>query len=361
MKNILKIISFLLITISLISVSFAYNLTDKDYRLIDKIDNKLIKIIDSKPKITAEKVINLIDKIIEKKSKNERLVAILEIISEDISEHYNFEIDNEEIEESFDENINNNEEENISEEGAISTLTYNIDGDDFTLIEDLSLKGSILKDENKRDIILKHFMNMIPASYRTEVTRFKIFDDPKDDWVAFARENDESLTDWTITFNIDGVFNKDGTMYDQERLNISLVHEFAHVLTLNNTQLTPIDLKKWAPDCWLQLYTGEGCAKENSIIDSFYKKFWEEEDYEIVGAKENWDEELYESKPDSFIRYYAATSPSEDIAESFAYFAVKPKPSNAKLIKNQKILFFYQYPKLVKLRNKIQEELIPIK
>jgi hypothetical protein len=49
---------------------------------------------------------------------------------------------------------------------------------------------------------------------------------------------------------------------------------------------------------------------------------------------------------------YATTHPTEDIAESFAYFVFSPEPTGDS-IKDQKIAFFYEYPELVKLRQSI--------
>jgi hypothetical protein len=42
----------------------------------------------------------------------------------------------------------------------------------------------------------------------------------------------------------------------------------------------------------------------------------------------------------------------EDIAESWAFFVLSPKPE-LKSIADEKILFFYEYPELVELRTQI--------
>ena len=57
---------------------------------------------------------------------------------------------------------------------------------------------------------------------------------------------------------------------------------------------------------------------------------------------------------------YAATNPSEDFAESFMVFVLKEKPakSTADFIhKDQKILFFYDFPELVEIRDFIRNNL----
>lgn len=54
---------------------------------------------------------------------------------------------------------------------------------------------------------------------------------------------------------------------------------------------------------------------------------------------------------------YAATNPFEDIAESFTDFILLKKPADASRVESQKILFFYDYPELVELRDRIRTEI----
>jgi hypothetical protein len=61
---------------------------------------------------------------------------------------------------------------------------------------------------------------------------------------------------------------------------------------------------------------------------------------------------FYEKYQDQFVSDYAAANPGEDIAESWTYFILAPKPHGS-TIAEQKILFFYEYPELVDLRQQI--------
>ena len=65
---------------------------------------------------------------------------------------------------------------------------------------------------------------------------------------------------------------------------------------------------------------------------------------------------LYEKYKDQFVTDYAPTSPEEDIAESWSYFVLKPKPGSS-TIANRKVLFFYEFPELVALRQQIAHNL----
>ncbi len=61
---------------------------------------------------------------------------------------------------------------------------------------------------------------------------------------------------------------------------------------------------------------------------------------------------FYQKYSDQFVDDYATTDPSEDMAETFAYFVYSPKPAGD-TIRDQKILFFYDYPELIQARDQI--------
>ena len=63
-------------------------------------------------------------------------------------------------------------------------------------------------------------------------------------------------------------------------------------------------------------------------------------------------DDFYYNYEDRFLTDYAATNPEEDIAEAFTFFILSPRPSGD-IVAEQKILFFYDYPELVKLRDGI--------
>jgi hypothetical protein len=69
--------------------------------------------------------------------------------------------------------------------------------------------------------------------------------------------------------------------------------------------------------------------------------------------------DFYSIHADQFLTSYAATSPEEDVAESWAFFILAPRPEPTS-IANQKILFFYDYPELVTLRQELRNRLCTI-
>jgi hypothetical protein len=69
------------------------------------------------------------------------------------------------------------------------------------------------------------------------------------------------------------------------------------------------------------------------------------------------EEDLYARTPKHFVTEYAASSPEEDIAESFAVFILNKKSDAPSTVAEQKTAYFYQFPELVTLRDGIRKGL----
>jgi hypothetical protein len=177
--------------------------------------------------------------------------------------------------------------------------------------------------------------------------------------------------------------------YQSNRADLvhTLVHEYGHVITLSGNQVAV------AGSC-PRLQLSEGCATQSSYIQGFYDKFWkkygnvsiqstvyafhqqgpadEESQYpddQYYGQQEppamdpspaprtpqSAEETPGPSRgdPNEFVTEYAATNIGEDMAETFAYFVLRPKPSSS-AIKDQKIQYYYQFSELVSLRDRMR-------
>jgi len=77
----------------------------------------------------------------------------------------------------------------------------------------------------------------------------------------------------------------------------------------------------------------------------------------VDGESEDQVYEFYQDYTDEFLTEYAATDPTEDIAESFAHFVLFDMPDQAETIAEEKIVFFYDFPKLVSLRNTLRHNI----
>lgn len=160
---------------------------------------------------------------------------------------------------------------------------------------------------------------------------------------------------------------------DRTRLRESvytLIHEFGHLLTLNNTQIRPTNKSQQVEGA--PYLTVEGEAFKYSYLNKFVSMFWKGkllDKWDYIKERHCFIEDselcieklfgLYTENYSDFVTDYAAESPEEDIVESWTYFVLKDKVKKPRTIAQKKINFFYQYPELVAyralIRNNIQE------
>ncbi len=131
----------------------------------------------------------------------------------------------------------------------------------------------------------------------------------------------------------------------------TLIHEFAHILTLNSFEVNHHKIKrKYCIKMYLSI---KGCADKDAYINVFVSRFWTANDL----THKTTDKKYYEGHKDDFLTKYAVKNPEEDIAESFTEFVLNAKPTDVTKKKNQKILFFYEYPEFVQMRIQIRSNI----
>ena len=107
-------------------------------------------------------------------------------------------------------------------------------------------------------------------------------------------------------------------------------------------------------------FPGEGCSLSTSYVNVFYDRFWRDlhDEWSAIDRTQDDDRRdaklnaFYREHRDRFVDSYAATSPVEDIAETWAFFILDSQPAGTSEI-DQKLGFFYSYPELVTLRSHI--------
>ena len=174
------------------------------------------------------------------------------------------------------------------------------------------------------------------------MTQYRVGDAPDSDTLAYVYQEDDPQY-WVLAANL-------ATSDDPTQLVATLVHEYAHILTLGVEELDPE-----ATSCdTLQL--DEGCA-DGSIIAAFEEAFWS--GYDDAPDPGNVDGDLayefYLAHEDDFVSDYAATNVVEDIAESFMTWVIEDDPSGASVVAD-KLAFFERYPQLVAERDRIRGE-----
>jgi hypothetical protein len=262
---------------------------------------------------------------------------------------------------------NPNRAKNLELNQEKTLVTYDINGENIfnPQISKAAPKFKPLQDDLKtHQAIWRLFADIIPPEERGEVAQFVIFTDGQEEVLASVYQTDYDPALWALEVDIADAGNTKELIY-------TLIHEFAHLLTLNAKQVPPsVDvfnhpdndaIYNKAVNACPNYFPGEGCSQPNSYINLFVAKFWGDiyDEWSNINAIKNDDkfyaalDKFYETYANQFVSDYAPTSPEEDIAESFMYFALEKKPETIKQIANQKILFFYNFPELVHLRQRI--------
>ena len=182
--------------------------------------------------------------------------------------------------------------------------------------------------------------NILPEEGLRNFKRITFSTDGPDEILAYVVAIDEEGSDWLLS--IDPIDQRNS---DKELFLETILHEYYHYVTLNSSQVKYTDIQT------TKTYNEEGMvSKKESYINDFYNRFWKH----ILNEKQSIpdSEYFFYRHFDDFVTEYATTNPSEDICESFAYFVLYEKPTG-NTIAEQKVLFFYDYPEMVSLRDEL--------
>ena len=175
---------------------------------------------------------------------------------------------------------------------------------------------------------------------------FEVFEDGANDSAASVWQSDQDPAKWHM--NVNAAFAD-----DKKDLIHTMVHEFGHIVTLNTAQV------ERASGACPRFEIPEGCTKADSYLAAFEVLFWQKYGaHTPANYGESQDEvmQFYQGKEGAFVTEYAATNPVEDLAETWAHFVLRAKPSDVSE-KSQKIRFLYNYPALVAERDRIRANL----
>lgn len=219
------------------------------------------------------------------------------------------------------------------------------------------------EDEAAHQEIWAYFAGLVPPEERPNLVEFSIVTDGRDNLLAAVAQTYDDPERWALEVDI---LDAD----DKLNLTYTLIHEYAHLLTLGPSQVSPSlaifenpddeDIYLREASACPQYFPGEGCAYPESYLNAFFDRFWtgihaEWQDINLIEDDEAYYQALdgfYSMYRDQFVTAYAATNPEEDIAETFTFFILSPRPAGHTLAE-QKILFFYEYPELVDLRARL--------
>ncbi|MEO1290210.1 MAG: hypothetical protein AAFV93_20865 [Chloroflexota bacterium] len=204
---------------------------------------------------------------------------------------------------------------------------------------------------------------LLPTDYvERYIVEYSVFD--SEDTFAYVGELEEDRWEFGISVN------------DDPERALTIIHEFGHIVSLNNTQydtystiisdnedpLTDdeyFDRLEEDIEACPTIAFEDGCAIAGSYIELFTEEFWTEEAVEQIVYMELDDPAavFFDENPDAFVTEYAATNPIEDFAESFSYFIGLDEddfPFDDAYEMDAKILWFEQFPELVDMRESIR-------
>ena len=239
-------------------------------------------------------------------------------------------------------------------EGEITL--YKVTNGSITKVTDYKVTGSDLeyqKDINKHQQIWSLVRKIVPLNQLEKMSEFMIYNGDVSGSAGYVFEKNADLSKWqmgiAINYAYEGGFNKDG------ELAYTIIHEFGHILTLNDVQLNASISQV---NC-TNYYPGEGCAKDNSYINELYQKYWNDiiDEHTKIQDNQSEQEKFYNKYSNRFVTNYASTNPGEDIAEVFATFVTKKDKPSGTNIAEKKILLMYNRSVLVDFRNHIRKNL----
>ena len=235
------------------------------------------------------------------------------------------------------------------------------------------VKNGILMESNedKTSLALYNwnvFYNIFPKKITQKyIKRLVLFSDGLDEKTGALGALNTKNTEWQLVLDVVDVDFRSGNRERIRQSLYTLVHEFGHLLTLNNTQIEPTFKEEQDTDD--PYLTIEGQALENSYINLFVKRFWSgtllsewdhiQKEYCFIEQKSCLEKlyGLYQENYTDFLTDYAAESPEEDIVESWTAFVLHDKIDKPETVAEQKINFFYQFPELIKYRRTIRKNI----
>ncbi|MBN2388191.1 MAG: hypothetical protein JXB85_14330 [Anaerolineales bacterium] len=243
------------------------------------------------------------------------------------------------------------------DEDVFQLVLYQIDDEQLVVPYLYSVPYDLEIYQDNSDLH-QHLWNMfvlfVPPNERQLYTRFLIFTDGPQGALAAAEQTFPNPETWTLKVDIFDVLDED------EVWAVSLTHELGHLVTLNTSQMILLDPGDDCPG----FGTFGRCSLPDSYLNQFYDQFWTEifaewSDIDALQDSEEYYARLlafYDEHDDEFVTPYASTSPYEDLAESFTHFIFMPSPDQ-RTVSDQKILFFYEYPEMVELREYMREQI----
>ncbi len=221
------------------------------------------------------------------------------------------------------------------------------DDDDFGTAEVFAVREGVLDPDpgERAAAVWDLFVRVVtPAFAASSMSQYRVGDDADSDTLAYVHRADDPEF-WVLAANL-------AFADDQDLLLSTLIHEYGHILSLGVADADPD-----AAAC-NTLELSEGCLAPGSLLLAFDERFWlpygpeaptpDDDDADAAAA-------FYAAHEEDFVSDYAATNVVEDFAESFMTFVLEDRPESSSAVA-EKILFFWDVPEYVDIRDRIRTE-----
>ncbi|APD06799.1 5'-nucleotidase [Flavobacteriaceae bacterium UJ101] len=291
--------------------------------------------------------------------------TVYTVTDADVSKFLSFEVTPKQIDSQKGETMLSNYVGQVNDNSSISQsmiTVYQVNNGEITDPFNYNVIGELYEaqqDIAKHNEIWDLVKKSVPDSYINRIAEFKIFWGVTDGRKLGYVEANSDLTVWNFAMAIDyaypdGVFDEAGTLE-------TTLHEFAHILTLNDTQvdeeISVGNCDNYFPDYPKEGFARYGCSFTDSYINQYYVPFWENiwnaaQNNGLINSEVEYFSNTY---PEEFITSYAGTTPSEDLAET--YIAYILNQNSLKPIVQQKIDFFKTLPEFEQIKTETRDKL----
>lgn len=178
---------------------------------------------------------------------------------------------------------------------------------------------------------------MLPE-YKAAISKFTVFTDGVSGKLAEVEFLDGKKTKYNLGLDYWDIYDEQGNIRDKKSVMETIAHEYGHIITISNEQ---VDLNEMEQK---DVFADIGTYKDGSYLKAFYDAFYSglEKDAESMDH-----DEFYAKYIELFPTRYATSSPSEDLAECFAFFATGENDA----VPPSKLSFLLKYPELVQARD----------
>ncbi|MEZ4266177.1 MAG: hypothetical protein R3F39_07345 [Myxococcota bacterium] len=196
--------------------------------------------------------------------------------------------------------------------------------------------------------VWERFNELFPAELHPEINLFVAIDAEKSGGTDGAMQlSAVNPADYYLALDVTGSVAPD-------ELDRTMIHEFAHLLTLRPSQVP----RNEAAIATCDVFTdSEGCPREGSYLRAYFEEFWPGFLGADLAAEDKETAPAARFATGDFVTEYAATIPTEDIAEVFAEWVKAETSPAGDTVKERKLRFFDAYPELAPIRDGAREAL----